>query len=326
MISTTITEEELLQVNKRRTWYQRPAYRGASTLKELTSTIERVFREMRLGENAHFQFLKRGEYVLAGSERLPILVTTQTQQFVVKPYDHNDPALEREVLRQVSGILAPYVYHFGSCSLAEEYLAPETFKSLDTVIRGSILAPIQKREQLESYLQQGTQFRKAIQLAAYAFAQMARIGVNYNHNHFLDEINYSETEDRISITDWGTSVFFFREEHNESENEKAFSEKCRRLKDEGVEKYLQGYRNPISIYFDKEQPLYDDTIDAIRRLPQDPLRLTNILEMLGTCAKAIERYFYEDETLRHHSYKSTDIGFYVFGVFVQEFVQQYRTR
>lgn len=136
--------------------------------------------------NGKIDFLRLpDEGILYGSGRIPIVVTEPRGRVsILKEYDVYSKKREQKILRKVSGILAPTVRFFGNAFYLEELVDPEQNTSLLSLARRG-----KKTE--------------AIRLEAMAHAQLAKLGVAYDHNHTFDEINIGS--DGFRITDFGTS-------------------------------------------------------------------------------------------------------------------------
>jgi hypothetical protein len=148
---------------------------------------ERRLHSMGVDEAAISQ-LSDGGAVHFGVGRFPLLVVPpRAVEFVIKPYDLHDPMTEREIMTIVSPSIAPQVYHYGNNFLAEEYLSPETWTPLTTLL---------EEDDLELIAIKGGEMH----------GHLAQMGIEYHHNHWLDQFFLNETS--MKIIDFGTSRFF----------------------------------------------------------------------------------------------------------------------
>ncbi len=134
--------------------------------------------------------------IVRGSTRTPLLIRTPQERFIIKPYDNYNPARERSILEVVSGKMAPAVKSFGSEVYAEEYIDSKETPSLFERSRG-----------LEDRC---STMEQVVLDCAAIYANLARLGVNYNHNHCITEFRVSK-DGRQVVTDFGTSIFFYDE-------------------------------------------------------------------------------------------------------------------
>ena len=133
-------------------------------------------------------FLRKNGIPLWGSGRIPLLVKTGDQEFVLKPYDVHNPEEERRVLghlQRKQADIAPEVYWIGDKGYAEEFFNT-----------GKSLTDIAEEESVESAIRTGGEMH----------ARLALLGVNYNHNHWVDEFYVG---DGRKIVDFGTAQLYF---------------------------------------------------------------------------------------------------------------------
>lgn len=129
-----------------------------------------------------------------GSGRIPLLVETPNgDRFVIKPYDCYSPEKERAILERLSGSLAPAVRKYGSDFIAEDYINLENSTSIERI--ADLGEP---------------NFKTAIRKGAIAHARLAIDGINYGHDHWMDEFHVTE-DGRLQITDFGTADSFLHQ-------------------------------------------------------------------------------------------------------------------
>jgi hypothetical protein len=175
--------------------------------------VREMIDEMRIQGDVSYDFVRsRDGLIKRGSRRIPILVEAGGKRFVIKEYDFKvkDPEAieeqtkrEKEILSRVNGRIAPRVLHFGSLSIAyaEEYVDHNEFWDLNSVL----LKKIEQKKQ-RSGRAYAREVKEAVTDAAYMMAFLARLRINYDHHHFLDEFHVGDS--RKMITDFGSSSLF----------------------------------------------------------------------------------------------------------------------
>lgn len=178
------------------------------------------------GEDSAVVYLMRDAddgHILRGSTRIPLKVRTKDQTYIIKPYDSYDPYLEKQVLQVVSGLMGPQVLHMGQEFYSETLVDFSKYHSLyDLAISTGAFAQ-DKRQNLYDYMfgarcdQMADRERLMADMVdavlpytnagAVMHANLAKLGVVYEHNHWMDEFHISEHGCGI-ITDFGTSHFF----------------------------------------------------------------------------------------------------------------------
>lgn len=165
-------------------------------LGELLRDVEEYLTTKKFDGPAHIDFIRKSSGNIAhGSTRVPLVVDIGGEKAVVKRYDNYDSAREQRVLRLVGGVCAPEVFHFGRDFYAEEFIDPKQSQSLDTLLTAG-------------------EMKRAVKIGGSMHARLARLGVNYDHNHWLDE--FLLYGGRRVILDFGTSRLYSpAEETNE---------------------------------------------------------------------------------------------------------------
>jgi hypothetical protein len=211
--------------------------------------------------------------ILWGNRRTPLLVTSGDERFVIKSYDRYAQDVEKRILTEVSGIIAPNVKFLGSDFYAEE--------SIDhTKATKLMLIADQGPEGLES----------ALKIGAEMHARLAHKGIDYAHSHWLDEFHLFE--DRQMITDFGAARFFV-EPGNESE---AFKEKLEYIQERG---FSEIQKNGFSAYFDYFRLIecfdnfregYHETNKMLFSLTDDPAEFISLMYLMRSAASGIKSY------------------------------------
>ena len=224
---------------------------------------------------------------LRGSYRIPLLVETDDNRFIIKDYDGYDYLREIAILEKVSGVIAPKVLHFGTDMYAEKYLDSEQFSSLNKLAD----ARDPNSEELGSI----------IYIGVWMHAELAKLKINYHHNHWMDEFfittNPLEDQER-KIVDFGKSFFFFSEEdmsclisgglpssaNGDYIDIMVAINRCARIKSNiinGSSKYLGQF------LVDNEGK--DEQIKAL--LGMQPLQAANVLYVLEFLEDGLKTYF-----------------------------------
>ena len=161
--------------------------------------------------------------IVRGGTRIPLKVETKKGAYIIKTYDDTDSELEREVLQTVSGKIGPQVLHFGQQFYSEELIDSSQYTNLlDRAWATGAFCP-EKRKELWEYCYGGKsddqEQRKKLMCTmveavkplllegARMHAELAKLKVNYNHNHWLDEFHVAN-DGKPMITDFGTSYLF----------------------------------------------------------------------------------------------------------------------
>ncbi len=143
----------------------------------------------------------KGKYV-RGSTRIPLLVSTPDEQFVVKKYDDYDHVIERKVLETVSGNIGAKIRAFSKDMYAEEFI---DFNTMPTLF-----------EQTNGLQHDCPEMEMIVLEAAVIYAQLAKKEINYNHQKCMDEFRSNFAGIR-KITDFGTSRLFYDESYFSSD-------------------------------------------------------------------------------------------------------------
>jgi len=271
--------------------------------------VERLLQEAatfvkRAGlTDATIDFLRRPNGAIAeGSARIPLVVTSPDHpSFVVKRYDMYDAQQEIAVLRRVSGNIGPKVFYMSPTMYAEELL--DHSKALWYMIYDS--------DDRHATLEQ------ALDISAGLYAFLSRMGIIYDHNHFLDE--FYITDKGLKITDWGTARFFSQEL---GKNE-AFNEVFTQISSVGLEAYLLG-REPWRVYFAndlKRNPEYPFVVSNLVGLNLNPVAATNVLLELSKVYDAVHIAF---ESFFSDVFSGWEPAKKVFPRFIRMFAQRYK--
>lgn len=218
-------------------------------------------------KNAQVFFLRDPETkeIERGSTRIPLKVKTKESTYIIKPYDSNDSELEKEVLKTVSGKIGPKVLHLGEKFYSEELIKSSEYTSLHTHaletgaftpekrleiwdhMFGKKHAEIEARNKLVKNMAEAV--KPICMQGAEIHAELAKLGVIYDHNHWLDEFLVAENRNSVVI-DFGTSHFF--------SNPEEIKEKLPGLKAE---------ERKLAQYYDEEAANRSDALsDRINRM------------------------------------------------------------
>ncbi|MFH1174543.1 MAG: hypothetical protein V1725_05375 [archaeon] len=163
--------------------------------------------------------------IIRGSTRIPLLVKTKDNTYVIKMYDEYDPRREKDVLAVVSGKIAPRVLHQGQEFFSEDYFDHSAYPSLLAELLKTEPFSLQfhkdlwqaqfgfpsDREKAERMTGMVTEaFIPFVRIGARMHADLAKLDVIYDHNHWLDE--FRQGKNGGVITDFGTSRFFFQKD------------------------------------------------------------------------------------------------------------------
>ncbi|GEM_PF-4096155 len=167
--------------------------------------------------------------ILHGSTRIPLKVKTPEDVYIIKPYDMGDSDLEKKVLQTVGGKIAPEVLHLGEEFYSEELVDFSRYMDLYHLCLATGAFNQDQKKELWDHIsgkdfsttdlaRQNQLMNTMIEAAkpliiegAKIHAALAKLGVIYNHNHWLDEFHVS-SEDKSIITDFGTAYFFLHPE------------------------------------------------------------------------------------------------------------------
>ena len=141
-------------------------------------------------KNVKIDFIRNKGVPAWGSGRIPLHVKSEMGDFILKPYDTHNPKEERKILeylKQAKAEIAPQTYFVGDKGYAEEFL------------KGKPLTQIVCEEGIESAIKYGGEMH----------AKLAKLGISYNHNHWLDEF-YIDAKGQ-KVLDFGTAQFFLKE-------------------------------------------------------------------------------------------------------------------
>lgn len=242
---------------------------------KLLSNTKKNLEEIRINK-AKINLIKRSDGKICwGSERIPIKVMTEKENFVIKNYDVYDAERERNLLMLVQGKIAPKIIYFGESFYAEEFVDHERSISLDVLADSGNL-------------------NIALKKGAEMHAELAKLSIDYNHNHWLDE--FHTNDERNLIIDFGTSIKFFKKGEN-----KNFDKKVDYLEKNNIEDYFE-YYGPIPclksyclnchFYNYPESKRVDEKSiqNKINALSQDEVTLVNLMGLLQTATIGIKKY------------------------------------
>src|SRR3989344_387459 len=195
------------------------------------------------------------DHIIRGSTRIPLKVKTKEETYIIKTYDDYDSELEKQVLVAVSGKIGPRVLHLGQDFYSEEMVDFSRYTNLDAMCFATGAFNQEKRKELWNYtfgsktmnmqtrdslMNEMVEATKPILLkGAKMHAELAKLGVVYNHNHWLDEFHIAEG-DKPFITDFGTSHLFL-DPTQVDEELPGVSKKY----EEAQQEYLRGKREKI---------------------------------------------------------------------------------
>ncbi len=312
---TKITENDLISIRK--PWYAGPIF---NSVKDLMTNLERALEGLPL-DDLICDFIRRSDgSIVQGSSRVPVIVELpQKEKLVVKSYGVYNPTEEKKVLEIVNGRIAPQIAKFDDIGYVEEFVGTN-FVSLDDLIFSSLHYSLKTEKKLNNKTYQYENFRTAVEKSAYSFAFLASLGINYNDNHFFDEIRVFKTN--LTITDFGNAKLFSYPGFTDSNDWKTFDGQLEKLQKHGANGLFSNYQNPFSLEFNSKIKDYDKILNDLDRLPNDPVLKLNLFNCLGTVAKNIDRYFSQDyikEISLYYNYTT----FSIFGDFVKNFVDFY---
>lgn len=295
--------------------------------------------------------------IARGGTRIPLKVRTKNGEYVIKPYDDYDSGLEKEVLKVVSGRMAPQVLHFGNDFYSEELVDRTRYSNLYDMAMATGAFTMEKRQEIHDYYFAGPALRAAMgqnRLAhaveavrpillkgAEIHAELAKLGVIYDHNHWLDEFNIKYGGAPV-VTDFGTSLLFMQpgavaaelpnlvaeKKRLENDIHPAYSdEMCRRLgrvsaKVAIMEKFVEIYgKAEARIGYLLERCngiLAAHTVHELAGLKSNPALYANLAYARDSSYDGIERFF---ETCAGGS--GIDYGRFVYNDFESAFFNRY---
>jgi len=312
---TTITKKDLKDIAH--PWYAGPTFKS---VEDLMIDLERSLEGLPLDDLLCY-FIRRGNgAIVQGSSRVPVIIELpQKERLVVKSYGLYNPVEEKKVLEIVNGRIAPRIAKFDDVSYVEEFVYPN-YLSLDDMICSSLVHPLRTEKELSDKIYNHGNFRTAIEKSAYTFAFLASLEVNYNDNHFFDEIRVYENS--LTITDFGNAKLFSKPGLTNPDDWKTFDGQLRRLQKEGINGLFSSYRNPFSLDFNNKLKNYNEILDNLNKLPDDIVLKVNLFNCLGTVVKDIDMYFSQDY-MKNISLPRNYTTFTVFGEFIKYFVYFY---
>jgi len=260
---------------------------------------EKLLIQTRLSFGTEVDYIRRKDgYFVRGGTRIPLLIKQDERRYVLKSYDEYDTERERKILQVVEGKIAPKVLVFGDTEYIEEYVDHEEFPSLESLMHTS-------------------NWGEVIAHAGRIHGLLAILGIDYNHNHTLDEFRISN-QGEYRVIDFGTSRFFYDVEFFDPE---AFAEAEERAK-KALKEFNQAYRESRSEGFSKVKDRYTiatgewmrrhDAIIRLQRVQEekqkdffrtergdllarvedlDPITLTNLIKAVDFGEAAIKNFF-----------------------------------
>jgi hypothetical protein len=173
----------------------------------------------------------KDNHILRGSTRIPLKVKRKDGfTYTIKPYDVINPDLEKEVLKKLNTdselrpLIGPRLLHLGDEFYSEELIDLSKYNNLRDIALDTGAFSLEKREELHDYMfgnrsadrdtrdqlmrNMAEAAKPAIIKGAKLHADLAREGVIYGHDHWLDEFLVSDERDP-KIIDFGTAHFFF---------------------------------------------------------------------------------------------------------------------
>ncbi|MEK6809506.1 MAG: hypothetical protein AABY40_02430 [Nanoarchaeota archaeon] len=285
------------------------------------------------GEDKATVFLLRSPIdhrILHGSTRIPLKVETKEGVYIIKPYDDYDSELEKKVLQAVSGKIGPQVLHLGQDFYSEELINFSRYTNLWDKCFATGAFSQEKRKELWEYWFRGkgidlkrkdklmnemVEAAKPMLLeGARMHAELAKLGVIYDHNHWLDEFHIAN-DSKPMITDFGTSYLFLNPFKIEEELPKVsreyeeakekFYQGYTELREDGVnlavkEQRMKSHQQTYQIVQDRSRtPISESTIqrlgsrakEVLSALKFNPGLTTNLLLAEESAQEGIERFF-----------------------------------
>ena len=204
--------------------------------------------------------------ICCGSTRMPLLIKTGKEDpFVIKPYDCYNPQTEQKILKIVGGVIAPEIKYFGEDFYAEALIDHKKAKTLESIADKDYKNLID-----------------VVRIGAKMHAILASMGINYSYNHWLDEF-HRYNDDKLLITDFGTSFFFKTEKYSES-----MIEKLEYIKKNGVENFFKYYK-PIRC-FNPEHPKYSEIRSKLVSLTSEPSEMICLLNVIDYVLVEVKNY------------------------------------
>ncbi len=258
---------------------------------ELLRGAEGFLVEMGLSD-ATLDFVYRAGELVVGSGRVPLRVAAGSDTYVIKSYDKYDPKLEKEIIKTIEGEIGPGLIFLGKHMYAEEYIDPEEYDSLEEIANSRSIG----------------EFDDVIVEGAKVYAELARMLINYDHRHWLDEF-HKRDDGKIVVTDFGTSHFFYTEEDEITGEELlAFRKKISSCYSKGdlfgleqvntsfelassrlqFSKYLRYFRDA-----EKENFCMAELCDMVKSRSEDhdPVLMANIVDVMVKAQAGIRQYF-----------------------------------
>jgi hypothetical protein len=232
------------------------------TAAELSKFATAALEESGIASATVSTILGRNGYLLRGSTRLPLLVQTETERFVIKRYDEYDPARECELIKHAKDIV-PEAKFFGQEFYAEEFIDPTLATSLEHIADSGYEG-----------------LRHAVVEAGKIHAMLARKNIDYNHSHHFSEFHL--LNDKAKVTDFGTARFFRREGELDY-----FDELLAELKSPSLQR--QAFLSEIPC-FSRDRPQYAETSDSLCSLSDDPVAFLNLILVMRNSAIGIKEY------------------------------------
>ncbi len=192
--------------------------------------------------------------LVRGSGRIPLVVSASCGQFVVKPYDKYNQSMEKKVLEIVSGKIGPKVLHLGSQFYAEELLSKQTLPTLDS-----------KSDRLDHYC---AAMGSIVEECARTYADLAGLGINYNHGHCMDEFR-SNFKGTRKVIDFGTARLFELIEEDMFDKRKLLE----------LQEKLDFQERTISLISNRGTPLYDAAFVRLHALQTEYLIRTQKIKI-----------------------------------------------
>ncbi|MCF7871864.1 hypothetical protein K9L97_02415 [Candidatus Woesearchaeota archaeon] len=153
----------------------------------LIQNLEQKIQRANIKE-CRVELLKENNNIKKGKTRIPFLITTHKQKFVIKSYDIYSKIREAKIIKQTESTIGPKILYLGEDFLIEEYIHPNSYETLWSKVNEQIPETI----------------INAFTESAIVHAKLAKFNVFYNHNHWLDE--FHKNHENYKVTDFGTSI------------------------------------------------------------------------------------------------------------------------
>ncbi len=232
----------------------------------MTDLAEKSLKDMGI-RTAKVDIIKNADgNICWGYTRIPLLIKTGKEDpFVIKPYDCYNPQTEQKILKIVGGVIAPEIKYFGEDFYAEALIDHKKAKTLESIADKDYKNLID-----------------VVRIGAKMHAILASMGINYSYNHWLDEF-HRYNDDKLLITDFGTSFFFKTEKYSES-----MIEKLEYIKKNGVENFFKYYK-PIRC-FNPEHPKYSEIRSKLVSLTSEPSEMICLLNVIDYVLVEVKNY------------------------------------